>query len=80
MKTLKNGLRVLNQKEGDRIARKENKKITERKQEHKLALWCMQQAKAKQDGNLTKDQLSKLKKMKFPFEMYLKMYKEYYGV
>ena len=76
MKTLKGGLRVLNQKEGDKIA-KELNKIMEQEKEHHLALWCMEQAKMYSEGKLSKEKIKLLKKEDFPFGYYLGLYNGY---
>jgi hypothetical protein len=47
------------------------------KQEHELAMWSMKQAVAYKKGKLTKEQIRKLKSLKFPFAYYLRMAKRY---
>lgn len=51
------------------------KTIKSKKQEEELYWWCLEQAKAYKEKTLTKEQLKKLKDIKFPFDYYLKEYK-----
>jgi len=52
------------------LSKKEANKI--RKKEHELVSWCMQQAQDYKEGKLTKEQIKKLKAIKFPFDYYIK--------
>ena len=52
------------------------KRRNKKKEEEELFIWCLQQAKNYKEKKLSKEQLKKLKEIKFPFKFYLKQLKE----
>lgn len=49
----------------------------DREEEHKLAVWCMEQAKLYSLGKLSKAKVKQLKDINFPFDYYLSLFNQH---